>query len=116
MKKSIATKWVKALRSGKYKKTTHILKDNNGYCCLGVLCEVVGKSFKKTGPNIYVVEGCTTILPETVCSISGMKTKTGHFPTGTVYNKAESLVAINDHKAKSFRMVANAIEKHWKDL
>jgi hypothetical protein len=43
MKKSIKKKWLEALRSGKYKQTVRNLKDNNGYCCLGVLCDVYAK-------------------------------------------------------------------------
>lgn len=35
-----AKKWVEALRSGKYKQTTEALHDENGYCCLGVACEL----------------------------------------------------------------------------
>ena len=36
-------KWIKALRSGKYKQTTGTLQDDQGYCCLGVACKVVVK-------------------------------------------------------------------------
>lgn len=42
MKKDIAMKWVEALRSGKYKQTRGTLKNNEGFCCLGVLCEING--------------------------------------------------------------------------
>lgn len=38
--KSDIRKWVKALRSGKYSKTTGVLQDSKGYCCLGVGCDV----------------------------------------------------------------------------
>ena len=35
--------WVKALRSGKYEQgTAQLLTDEGGYCCLGVLCDVIG--------------------------------------------------------------------------
>lgn len=45
MKPEIAEKWVKALRSKKYKQGKHVLKKktpNNAveHCCLGVLCEM----------------------------------------------------------------------------
>lgn len=42
MKKSIAMKWVKALRSGEYKQgQPGVLSDGQGgFCCLGVLCQV----------------------------------------------------------------------------
>jgi hypothetical protein len=33
-------KWIKALRSGKYKQTTGTLQNKEGYCCLGVACEL----------------------------------------------------------------------------
>lgn len=34
------TKWVQALRSGKYSQTTNKLQDSNGFCCLGVACKL----------------------------------------------------------------------------
>jgi hypothetical protein len=40
-------KWVKALRSGKYKQTSGTLKDDVGYCCLGVACDVFAKETGK---------------------------------------------------------------------
>jgi len=36
-------KWVDALRSGKYAQTTGTLRDQHGFCCLGVACDVSGK-------------------------------------------------------------------------
>lgn len=42
MDKKIKTAWVKALRSGKYKQANSVLYNGKGYCCLGVLCRVVG--------------------------------------------------------------------------
>jgi len=33
-------KWTKTLRSGDYNQTSEALNDENGYCCLGVACEV----------------------------------------------------------------------------
>lgn len=34
-------KWLAALRSGKYKQTSKYLRTEEGYCCLGVLCDLV---------------------------------------------------------------------------
>ncbi len=40
-------RWIKALRSGRYKQATGALhKKNNKYCCLGVLCKLNGIKFK----------------------------------------------------------------------
>jgi len=51
--KTFIRKWVKALRSGKYKQTTSTLKGHAlddagnfagvGYCCLGVACKLKAK-------------------------------------------------------------------------
>jgi hypothetical protein len=44
MDKELKTKWVKALRSGRYKQGRTQLHNpkNNTYCCLGVLADVAG--------------------------------------------------------------------------
>lgn len=33
--------WIQALRGGKYKQTRETLQNQNGFCCLGVLCKTV---------------------------------------------------------------------------
>ena len=43
MKPEIKERWVKALRSGEYEQTTGILHGDEGYCCLGVLCDLYAK-------------------------------------------------------------------------
>lgn len=40
MNKELKPKWLKALRSGEYKQSRETLKDDNGFCCLGVLCDL----------------------------------------------------------------------------
>lgn len=47
MNAELKAKWLEALRSGKYQQTDRALRDNNGYCCLGVLCEVAGLRSEK---------------------------------------------------------------------
>src|SRR4051812_22232694 len=55
--------WVDALRSGKYERTTGWLRWGNGYCCLGVACDISGlgewddgDSYQThTGPEAYVL-------------------------------------------------------------
>jgi len=42
MNTEIKQQWVDALRSGKYKKGTGRLRKNRAYCCLGVLCDIMG--------------------------------------------------------------------------
>jgi hypothetical protein len=52
MNTEIKAKWVAALRSGKYRQAKHVLKGDDGMCCLGVLCdlyiqETEGKEWKE---------------------------------------------------------------------
>lgn len=37
----IKQKWIEALRGDKYQQTVGILKSASGFCCLGVLCDIV---------------------------------------------------------------------------
>lgn len=43
-KDELVAEWIKALRSGDYRQTIDKLADKEGYCCLGVLCEVAIKN------------------------------------------------------------------------
>lgn len=55
----LKTEWINALKSGKYTQTNGVLRDCNGWCCLGVFCDVVGISIDEdleypgcyAGPN-----------------------------------------------------------------
>ena len=47
MERKLADKWIAALRSGEYRQTTEVLKEQSEdgghkHCCLGVLCEIDG--------------------------------------------------------------------------
>lgn len=55
MNKEAKARWLKALRSGRYKQATSRLKYDKSYCCLGVLCRVekFGKFKLKSLNNIY---------------------------------------------------------------
>ena len=50
-------KLVEALRSGEYQQTKYRLRDENGFCCLGVACDVYAKETGKgkwhTGSSDY---------------------------------------------------------------
>lgn len=43
MDSGLKKQWVDALRSGSYRQSTGYLRDDidNGFCCLGVLCEIL---------------------------------------------------------------------------
>lgn len=41
MDRELKAKWIKALRSGKYRQGHGYLNEGGNFCCLGVLCDVV---------------------------------------------------------------------------
>ena len=43
MNTEVKQKWIDALRSGKYDQGSEKLRSVNGYCCLGVLCDLYSK-------------------------------------------------------------------------
>lgn len=94
--------WVKALRSGKFKQTEGVLKDKNGYCCLGVLCELEEKLTK----NGYIKGTDNSIeLPNIILKKYGFNSKIGSI------KNSYSLAARNDDGI-SFKEIANFIEQN----
>lgn len=58
MNKDIKTKWLTALRSGKYQQTDGVLrsfkdiKDGEAFCCLGVLADIQGATWADYEPTL----------------------------------------------------------------
>jgi hypothetical protein len=90
MNQEIKTQWVAALRSGQYKQTSgtlHRLRDDGseGYCCLGVLCELAEKaeivktaaSVQEEGVFAYFGPGAPSPDPEIEPSDSDDYSTTG---------------------------------------
>lgn len=58
MNPEIKKLWLSALRSGEYSKTTRSLRDESGFCCLGVLCDL---HFKENGVDYWTTGDDGTI-------------------------------------------------------
>lgn len=56
----VKKKWVEALRSGMYNQDKRALRTEDGFCCLGVLCDVlsgeVGAKWKHTSSDLEDME------------------------------------------------------------
>ncbi len=48
MNPEIKQKWLNALRSGEYPQGRNSLRNINGFCCLGVLCDIYSKELNKS--------------------------------------------------------------------
>lgn len=138
MKENIKDLWVEALKSGQYKQTTNYLKTNEGYCCLGVLCEIYAKTqkkkgFQKTDTNyaigpdsvFYMIDSTdkhfegTPVLqyelpPTQVIKWAGLNSADVFFQNK--HGVYLSLATLNDSEKLSFKKIAKKINKYWKDI
>lgn len=124
MKKSVAMKWVRALRSGKYNQTQGTLRNSQGYCCLGVLCDI-SKEGEWAGNHYWGSLGSTTgVLPKVVQIYAGMSNLKGEHTTHL--GERRSLVGYNDahytdpktgkKRSTTFQEIADWIEINYKAL
>jgi hypothetical protein len=131
MNKRVMKKWIKALRSGKYKQGKGYLKQFNSkneprHCCLGVLCELYDQQMKKNHKKTLFTEHM--IDSETVEFISfnkhdgGLPKEVREWanminPCGEFINKdrVEYLSDLNDD-GKKFSTIADIIEKNVENL
>ena len=112
MKKEVADKWTKALRSGKYEQGTNYLVHADMHCCLGVLCKLAIKDGVKlkveTGQTgTMAFDGEEQTLPHTVVAWAGMSSYQG------VYDDKENSLAILNDGGKPFEHIAKLIEENW---
>jgi hypothetical protein len=108
----VQTLWLKALRSNKYKQAKGVLKNTgNEYCCLGVLCDISNLgSFTDAGDyDCGGTDKHRRILPEAVRRWVNLKDKTGSYGV-------TSLTDQNDFNNKTFKQIANLIEKNSEEL
>lgn len=67
MDPDIKQRWVAALRSGNYSQTIGFLRNEDGYCCLGVLCDIKNpEEWSANCEGNYAFFGATGQLPEDV--------------------------------------------------
>lgn len=109
MNKEIADKWVAALRSGNYNQGYLQLKNNDKYCCLGVLCDISnhGKWGIREGIESYTLSSFS--LPIEVITWSGMHSSSG------VIDGVGILSNLND-QGKTFEEISDIIEQNWEHL
>ena len=104
-----AKKLIKALRSGKYSQAIRQLRKKNGFCCLGVACDIYSK---ETGSgkwyNNSFLDHLQT-LPLVVMEWFGFKNNAGS------YDDAKTLTELND-SGVSFKKIADIIESEPEGL
>ena len=112
MNEQVKEKWLSSLRSGDYKQTKNYLHTDNGFCCLGVLCDLYGKEHnvewnlvEDEDHNYYRFQNHPASLPFSVMEWAGVESHNPSIP-GT------SLVGLNDN-GSTFNEIADFIEEHF---
>ena len=125
MNSLIKEKWVAALRSGEYKQSKKQLCSDNGFCCLGVLCDLY---LKENGLDwqydsqygAYYMDDFNNSdrakhfkLPPTCVrdwsDLSSYQTRVEHPNIDTQF----SLYALNDELNFDFNEIADVIERDF---
>jgi hypothetical protein len=109
MNPQIKQKWVSALRSGDYKQTQHRLRKEDGFCCLGVLCDLYGKENNAEWTpldfdNAYAFQEFESYLPSSVKKWADLEYCNPH-----VNDEESTLVRLND-SGSTFEQIADVIE------
>lgn len=110
--KKIKAKWLKALRSGKYKQTrkgTLYNKKSNAYCCLGVLQHSIDNKVEDRF-DVPTYEWYRENLGVDLDAVSvksvGTRARSGYASV------QEALTSFNDSAKYNFAKIADWIEKH----
>jgi hypothetical protein len=102
---NIKKRWVEALRSGNYKQTTGCLRNGDGFCCLGVLCDIVDPEGWGNGSSLGIPYRHGNFIPDAktlqlVGIESGASTEIRH------------LTEMNDNSGNTFSDIADWIEEN----
>jgi hypothetical protein len=112
--KKFKAKWLKALRSRKFKQGHMALHNSEGYCCLGVACVVAGAeerepTYGSDKAFVYGGDRNSSVLPDALREEIGLTTE-----------EQEILYMLNDGgfrkdkemKPHKFGQIARWIERH----
>lgn len=103
MDKKLKAKWIKALTDGSHEQTKETLKDSQGYCCLGVLCDISGAG-KWVGYEYHICDEFDGY------TMDGDLGRPGRKLFGIPSRLESRLINMND-KGKSFKEIAKVIRE-----
>ena len=117
MNSHIKQQWLNALRSNEYSQGTGHLQTPDGFCCLGVLCDIYAKEtgtpWETTSDGRFsYIKGESNYLPEEVKEWAGLDrcsplVKTSHLGDGIT-----GLAFLNDNGIE-FSEIAQIIEEQY---
>ena len=106
MNAEIKQRWVDALRSGEYEQTRGTLHKGDSYCCLGVLCLVMGMTKVPLDAN-----GNGYFIDSDGAEVGGFISNQEHLDTlGLEVHDIPPLYHMNDSEGRTFNQIADYIE------
>jgi hypothetical protein len=122
MNADIKEKWIAALRSGKYKQGNSYLRRGDEYCCLGVLCDVMGMEWSLNAssystPSMTEVYQCgdndLSYPSQTTLELAGIGPNDLNVKVSECdkYTRTYNLWQLNDSLRYSFNRIADIIEE-----
>ena len=130
MNPEIKQQWLSALRSGEYKQTQQSLRQNDSFCCMGVLCDILksrvqgkweedffisisGTTEEVPTPDIDFIAGTTinslSISREMLEKHLSPKDRNSLHPQKDMYYLSD----LNDSVGLSFTQIADIIEAYF---
>ena len=103
-REEVVKRWVAALRSGEYKQTQGQLWSGDGFCCLGVLCDLAAKD---GGPQW---EGCRFAGSSAHPEPAMWNWVVGGDQGRDASTISDRLVEANDSQLQTFKQIASIIE------
>jgi hypothetical protein len=121
MDAKIKADWLVALRSDQYKQCQLKLNDgSNGYCCLGVLCKVMGATFEDyVNPLDTEYSDEPPYIEHNRPILNGINLAKDEDESLSHYTKdlvglsledESRLISMNDDEGKNFREIADYVE------
>lgn len=109
MKKSCLEKWLKALESGSYIQGSGALRTEEGFCALGVLCDIsaLGEWRDDSNSDKKLYFDRINYLPQEVADWAGMTSDESRSLTAF-------LIVFNDKEKRTFGQLAKIIKEKYK--
>lgn len=112
MNNEIKHQWVAALRSGEYQQGVQVLRKEDKFCCLGVLCDLYGKEhnteWEKDTKGGYAFMNHHTYLPESVAEWADLEDTD---PQAEDHKIGSAPLAYLNDNGRNFKTIAQLIEE-----
>ena len=107
MKRSLFNQWIESLRSGNYNQTTEVLRDDGGFCCIGVLGDIHPATHWESNDLFQPLPGYEeSDVPCDDTELTEEFLQTLNLPVET----QKDLVRLNDEDNASFEYIAEYLE------